>query len=266
MKRTFTGKVVWITGASSGIGEALVKAFAKEGARVILTARREAELKRVQHEAELNDSNSLILPVDLYHSEEIQPAIFKINDKFGAIDILVCNAGISQRALAKDTLPEVDRKIMELNYFSVITLTKAVLKGMLERQYGQIVVISSVMGKISIPLRSAYCASKHALHGFFEALRAEVFRDNIKVTLVCPGYIKTNVSVNALTGKGDKHGKMEDGQARGMAPEICARQIIRAVKLRREEVYIGGPEVAALQVNRFFPRVFSAVMKKMKFD
>lgn len=266
MKLYFSGKIVWITGASSGIGEALVKNFANEGAKVILSARREEELKRVQKEAGLEDANSMILPIDLYHSEEIEPAIKKIKEKFTSIDILVCNAGISQRSLAKDTLTEVDRKIMELNYFSIISLTKKVIPEMLARKDGQIVVISSILGKVSIPLRSAYCASKHALHGFFEAFRAEVFRDNIKVTLVCPGYIRTNVSVNALTGTGVKHGKMEDGQAKGMSPEKCAKRILRAIRRQREEFYIGGAEVAAWEVKRFFPRVFSAVMKKMKFN
>lgn len=265
MKQFFSGKVVWITGASSGIGEALVKSFAGYGAKVVLSARRQEELTRVQQEAGLNDTDSMILPIDLYNSGEIEPAIEKIKQKFSVIDILVCNAGISQRSLAKDTLPEVDRKIMELNYFSVVTLVKKILPGMIARQQGHIVVISSVMGKISIPLRSAYCASKHALQGFFDAFRAEVFRDNIKVTMVCPGYIRTNVSVNALTGTGAAHGKMEDGQAKGMPPKKCAERIIRAVKRRREEVYVGGPEVAALQIKRFFPRVFSAIMKRMKF-
>ena len=213
--KNFSGKVVWVTGASAGIGEALVKAFAKKGAKVVLSARREEEMKRVQKEAGLNDTNSLIIPIDLVHFEEIEPAIAKIKQKFSVIDVLVCNAGVSQRSLVKDTMLEVDRKIMELNYFSVIALTKKVLPGMIARKEGHIVVISSVMGKMSIPLRSAYCASKHALHGFFDALRSEVFKDNIKVTVICPGYVKTNVSVNAITGNGETHGKMEEGQNDG---------------------------------------------------
>ncbi len=265
MKQNLTGKVVWITGASSGIGESLVKGFANFGAKIILSARREPELKRVQKEAGLDDSNSLIVPIDLYRRDELDPALEKIKQKFTSIDILICNAGISQRSQVKDTLPEVDRKIMELNYFSVVEMVKKIVPDMIKRQQGHIVVISSVLGKISVPLRSSYCASKHALQGFFEAFRAEVFRDNIKVTIVCPGYIKTSVSVNALTGIGTAHGKMEDGQAKGMPPERCAKRIINAIKWQREEIYVGGPEVAALQVKRFFPRVFSAIMKRMEF-
>jgi len=265
MANFYSGKVIWVTGASAGIGEAMVKAFAKKGAVVVLTARREEELKRVQKEAGLNDSNSLILPLDLYHTEGIKPAAEKIKQKFSHIDILVCNAGVSQRSLVKDTSIEVDRKLMDLNYFSAVALTKAVLPDMIDRQQGNFIVISSVMGKMSIPLRSAYCASKHALHGFFDALRSEVFKDKIKVTVICPGYVKTDVSVNAITGDGSSHGKMEEGQAKGISPERCARRILQVVKRNREEVYIGGKEILTPQVKRYFPRFFSAVIKRMKF-
>lgn len=262
---SFSGKVVWVTGASAGIGEALVKAFAKEDTKIILTARREEELKRVQKEARLNDSNSLILPVDLYHIEDIKPAVEKIKQKFGVIDIVVCNAGISQRSLVRDTSLEVDRKIMELNYFSNIAVAKAVLPGMISRKQGRFIVISSVMGKMSVPLRSAYCASKHALHGFFDGLRTEEFKNNIKVTLICPGYVRTNVSINALTGSGAVNGKMEEGQAKGMTPERLAKRILTVVKRDREEVYVGGSEILPHQVKRYFPRVFSAIIKRLEF-
>jgi dehydrogenase/reductase SDR family protein 7B len=263
--KSFSGKVVWVTGASAGIGEALVKAFAKEGAKVILTARREEELLRVQKEAGLNDTNSLILPVDLMKVDTISAAAEKARQKFPDIDILVCNAGRSQRSLVKDTSLEVDRSIMELNYFAAVALTKSVLPGMIARKQGHFVVISSVMGKMSVPLRSAYCASKHALHGFFDGLRTEEFKDNIKVTIICPGYVKTNVSVNAMTGTGAVHGKMEEGQAKGMTPETCARKTLRAIKRNREEVYMGGTEILPHQVKRFFPRVFSYIIKRLKF-
>lgn len=263
--KSFSGKVVWITGASAGIGEALVKAFANEGASIILTARREEELKRVQKEAGLNDSNSLILPMDLSRVDSIPAGVEKAKQKFPDIDILVCNAGISQRALARDTQLDVDRKIMELNYFSNIALAKAVLPGMIARKQGRYVVISSVMGKMSVPLRSAYAASKHALHGFFDGLRIEEFGNNIKVTIVCPGYVKTNVSINALNGDGKKHGVMEEGQAKGMSPEKLAKRILRVIKRNREEVYVGGAEVLPHQVKRYFPRVFSFIIKRLEF-
>jgi short-subunit dehydrogenase len=265
MTNYYSGKVIWVTGASAGIGEAMVKAFARKGAKIILTARREEELKRVQKEAGLNDSNSFILPLDLYHTDQIAAAADKIIQRFSHIDILVCNAGVSQRSLVKDTPIEIDRKIMELNYFSAIALAKSVLPAMIARQQGHFIVISSVMGRMSIPLRSAYAASKHALHGFFDGLRSEVFKDHIKVTIICPGYVKTNVSVNALTGDGTQHGKMEEGQAKGISPEKCADRILQVVKNNREEVYIGGKEILTPQVKRFFPRFFSAVIKRMTF-
>src|ERR1700739_353572 len=151
MTNTFSGKVVWVTGASSGIGEALVKAFAKEGAKVILTARREDELQRVKKESGISDENSLILPLDLYKIEEMDTALAKVKERFSTVDILICNAGIAQRSMVKDSLLQVDRQIMELNFFSVIALTKKILPIMLSNKSGNIVVISSVMGKMGIP-------------------------------------------------------------------------------------------------------------------
>ncbi len=265
MANSFSGKVVWVTGASSGIGEALVKAFAKEGAKVILSARREEELQRVKKDAGLNDQNSLVLPLDLYRIDDIDAALKKAQEKFSAIDILICNAGIAQRSMVKDSLLQIDRQIMELNFFAVIALTKKVLPLMFAQKSGNIVVISSVMGKMGIPFRSMYCASKHALHGFFEALRGEVFKDNIKVNIICPGYVKTNVSLNAVTSEGKAHGKMDKGQEKGITPEKCAAGILRAIRNNKEEVYIGGSETIAPRLKVLFPRLFSAIIKRVEF-
>lgn len=259
----FSGKTVWITGASSGIGEALVKSFAKRGCRIVLTARREEELLRVQKEAGLTNENSLILPLDLYHIEGMAQAVEKINATFGAIDILVCNAGIAQRFSVMESTMEINRQIMELNFFSVIALVKNVLPGMLEKKSGRIVVISSVMGKIGMPGSSMYCASKHALQGFFDSLRAEVYRDNIGVTAICPGYIKTNVSINAVTAAGGAHGKMDKGQEKGMLPEKCAEGIIYAIAKGKDEFFIGGKELLAITFSRLFPSLFLRVVKRV---
>lgn len=261
--QSLSGKVVWITGASSGIGEALVHAFAKLGSIIILTARREEELKKVQSEARLTNENSLILPLDLYHTEGIAGSIEKIIQKFGTIDILVCNAGVVQRFGVNESTIEVDRQIMELNFFAVITLTKNVLPIMLEKKSGHIVVISSVMGKISLPNRSMYAASKHSLHGFFDALRIEVFRKNIGVTVVCPGYVKTNISINALNAEGKKYGKMDKGQENGITPEKCANAIISGIKRNKDEVYVGGIELLAITFKRLFPRLFLYIVKRV---
>ncbi len=263
MMQSLSEKIIWITGASSGIGEALVKEFAAKGCKIILTARREQELLRVQKEAGLSGENSLILPLDLYHTENIAESVEKIKQRFGGIDILVCNAGIAQRFSVNDSTMEVNRQIMELNFFSVIAIAKSVLPTMLEKKSGRIVVISSVMGKISMPGSSMYAASKHALHGFFDALRAEVYRDNIGVTVVCPGYIKTNVSINAVTAEGSAHGKMDKGQEKGMLPEKCAKGIVKAVAKGKNEFYIGGKEMLAITFSRLLPGLFLALIKRV---
>jgi short-subunit dehydrogenase len=168
---------------------------------------------------------------------------------------------VSQRSLVVDTDLATDRAIMDLNFFGTVALTKAVLPSMLARRSGHIVPISSVVGYVGTPLRSTYAASKHALHGFFDSLRAEVAKDGIAITIVCPGYIRTNVSRNALTGNGTAFGKMDDTHKDAMRPEECARHIVDAVANRKEEVVIGGKEAWAVPLKRFFPRVVSRMVR-----
>lgn len=256
-------KVVWITGASSGIGEALAVHLSQSGAKLILSARRENELRRVQKSC-TNSGTHLILPLDLARPEAFTPAVQRAISLYGHVDILINNGGISQRALAKDTLLAVDLRLMEINYLGTVGLTKALLPGMIERQAGQIVVITSLVGKFGTPMRSGYAASKHALHGFFDSLRAEVYADGIAVTIVCPGFVKTNISFNALTAGGTLQNKMDDAQANGISPERCARKIIRAVKNRKSEVYIGGKERYAVYLKRFFPGLFNRIIRTAK--
>jgi short-subunit dehydrogenase len=260
---SLAGKIVWVTGASSGLGDALVKEFAAKGCKVILTARREQELQRVQKEAGLSDENSLLLPLDLYHTENIAQSVEKIKQRFGTIDMVVCNAGIAQRFTVAESNMEINRQIMELNFFSVIAIAKSVLPTLLAKKSGRIVVISSVNGKFSVPGGSMYAASKHALHGFFDALRAEVYKDNVGVTLICPGYIKTNVSINAVTAEGSAHGKMDKGQEKGMLPEKCAKGIVKAIAKGKDEFYIGGKEMLAVTLSRLFPSLFLSVVKRV---
>lgn len=260
----FRNKVVWITGASSGIGEALVYAFANEGAKLVLSARREDELQRVKKNCGLKDENILILPLDLSDTKEIDTLTQKAITHFERIDILVNNGGISQRSLTKETPLEIDRKIMEVNFFGTVAVTKSILPQMLRQQSGTIIVISSISGKFGFFLRSAYSASKHALHGFFESLRMEVFKDNINILLVCPGKINTNISVNAITEKGLTHNKKDESHVQGLSAEACAKQIIIAVKKNKEEVFIGGRELRAVWIKRFFPGIFSNLIRKQK--
>ena len=260
----FTDQVVWVTGASSGIGEALALAFSAAGALLILSARREAELQRVAKLTGLPESRYLLLPLDLADAEALYMKAETALARWGRVDIMVHNGGISQRSLAKDTALAVDRAIMEVNYFGAAALTKALLPSMLTRKVGHFVVVSSLVGKFGTPLRSGYSASKHALHGFFESLRAEVWREGILVTMVCPGFIRTQVSVNALTGSGDKQNTMDTAQANGMPPEICARKVLQAVSEGKNEVYIGGREILGVYLKRLLPGMFAKVIRKAK--
>jgi len=263
MAERFSAKVVWITGASSGIGEALVRAFSREGARVILSARREAELQRVAASCSGPPENLFVLPLDLDRHSEFATSLAAAEHRFGPIDILINNGGIGQRGSVNETLLEVDRRIMETNYFGTIALTKTVLPSMLSRGTGSIVVISSLMGYLDTPLRSAYSASKHALQGYFDCLRAEVWRHNVDVLVVCPGFIRTEISRHALTPTGEKHARMDRAQERGMAADKCAEQTLDAIVARRREVLIGGVEVLAVYVKRFLPALYATIVKRV---
>ena len=262
---TFQNKVVWITGASSGIGEALSKTFAKEGSKLILSSRRREELERVKSSLKLLDANVFILPLDLADTSKIDELTKQVIDKFGRIDILINNGGISQRSMAKDTSIAVDRKVMEVNFFGTVAITKSVLPYMLQQKSGHIVTISSIVGKFGFHLRSAYSASKHALHGFFDSLRIEIYKDNVNVMLVCPGKIRTNISVNAITGDGSKHSKMDESTDNGLSAEACAQQILNGIKKNKEELYIGS-EAKAVLIKRFFPMLFSKMIRKRKAE
>jgi short-subunit dehydrogenase len=261
---SLNGKVVWITGASSGIGEALVYAFAAEGARLILSSRRTEELERVKGNCPTNmQPNIRILPLDLAQASTLQLITEAAIQLFGSIDVLVNNGGISQRSLAKDTVLDVDRKIMEIDFFGTIGLTKYLLPHFLSRKSGHYVTITSVTGIVATPYRTGYAAAKHALHGFFDALRAEVWNENITVTLVLPGWVQTQVSVNALSGDGTQHNQMDDTTSHGLLPSFVADRIVAAVKSKKQEVYIAGfKETMAIYLKRFVPGIFSGILRK----
>jgi len=254
--------VVWITGASSGIGEALVHAFAREGKRIVLSARRPEELKRVQQEAKLNDSNSLVLPFDLGNTAQAAELAAQVIATFGRIDILVNNGGQSQRAEASATSEAIERQLMEVNYFSAVNLSKAVLPYMLKQQSGQLVIISSIAGKFGFYLRSTYSAAKHALHGYFESLRLETEAKGLRVLIVCPGKVKTNVSVNAKTADGSAHNQMDESHQDAMSAEACAAQILKGIAQGKEEILVGGKELLAVKIKRFFPKLFGRIIRK----
>lgn len=257
----FNNKVVWITGASSGIGEALTYALHEQGAKLIISSRRRKALEEVRERCGDATDNICVLPLDLAETGSLEAKAQEAAGVFGAIDFLFNNGGISQRSLALDTDPAVMRKVMEVNFFGTVMLTRAVLPGMIEQGSGRIVVTSSVMGKFGTRLRSTYAASKHALHGWFDSLRQEMYEHNIGVTLVCPGYVKTNVTLNALTGEGDKLGEMGKGQQNGMPPRECAEQILAGLRKGKDELYIGGKEVWGVYLKRLAPRLLNRVLR-----
>ncbi|MFZ9046894.1 MAG: SDR family NAD(P)-dependent oxidoreductase [Cyclobacteriaceae bacterium] len=255
--------VIWITGASSGIGEAITNKVVAKGAKVIISARRKEELERVKN-ASMYPENISILRLDLADADALPLKAKEAESIHGKIDVLINNGGISQRDKAINTSLEVDRRLMEINYFGTIALSKALTPKMIELGKGHHVVITSAVGIISTPLRSSYAASKHALHGFYDAFRAEHHSDGLKVTIALPGFIRTNISINALTGNGSQQGTMDHAQANGMTADECASQIIKAVEKESEEIYIGGlKEVAGIYLKRFLPGLFSRIVRKM---
>ncbi|HLP94066.1 MAG TPA: SDR family oxidoreductase [Saprospiraceae bacterium] len=261
----FRNKRVWITGASSGIGEALAIALAEKGAHLILSARNEVETNRVAAAClEAGAASVMFRRLDLEQHETIPEIVSTTLKQVGKIDILINNGGISQRSLALETSLEVDKKLMAVNYFGTVALTKAILPNMMMHQLGHIVTITSLTGKFGTPYRSAYAASKHALHGFFDSLRAELHDAQIKVTLICPGFVRTNVSKNALTGSGAKLGTMDEATDKGMDPARLASKILQAIQEGKQEAYFGGKEVLGIYLKRFFPAYFAKVLLKAK--
>jgi short-subunit dehydrogenase len=260
----FSKQVIWITGASSGIGAALAAAFAAEGARLVLSARREDALERARQRclaSGLAEADVLLLPLDVTDHAAMPAALRQVMDRFGRVDMLVNNAGISQRSLCVDTGMAVYRQLFEVDVLGQIALTKAVLPAMLQQGSGHVLITSSVAGKIGVPYRTGYCAAKHAVMGFFDALRAEVCHHGLQVTTITPGYIRTDISVNALAGDGSRHGVVDEDIAGGMDVDRCAAVILDGLRKGMPEIAVGeGMEMKALWLKRLFPRkVFAKV-------
>ncbi len=259
-------KVVWITGASSGIGEALAYALAARGARLILSARRAERLAEVAARCKGVGASVDILPLDLADGSSLAASVREASAAYGIIDILVNNAGISQRAEAIDTAPDVVRTIIETNLIGPVILTAEVARRMRERGSGLIVVVSSLVGKVGSPLRSAYAASKHALHGYFDSLRMELAGRGVGVLLVVPGFVRTEISLAALEATGQPHGRMDPGQRDGMSPEAAAERILRAIAAGKEEISVGFDARARLAVilRSLAPRLLARIMAKAR--
>jgi len=261
--RNYLGKTVWITGASSGIGAQLAKQFMEEGARIIISSHDKPELEGVARE--LLSLSKEVYPVvfNLGNPEEVKQAAERVLEQFGRVDVLMNNGGISTRAEAMETTLGMDRRIMEIDYFSGVILTKALLPAMIENGYGHIGVTSSISGKFGWPLRSAYAAAKHALFGFYKSLWAENHRKGIRVTIFSPGRVRTNISLHALEKNGKEHGLMDPGQARGITPEKCARKMIRAMKRNRKDVLIGGSELIMVWIHKYWKPLYYRMVNKV---
>ena len=250
----FNDKVVWITGSSSGIGEATAYEFAREGAYLILTALEADLLEKVAARCKgLGAPDARPLPFDLSLKDEVASLADKAWNLFGHIDVFYNNAGISQRGTTCETEMKVISKVMDINWFAPVIMTKVILPRMIERGGGQLVVTTSINGRFGFPLRCAYSSSKHALYGFFETVQAEYYNDNIRVTFVCPGRVRTRISFYALEKDGKQHARMDAGQAGGCTPEQAARKIVRAVRRKKREVLVGRKELLMVYIKRFFP-------------
>lgn len=261
--KLYSTEVVWITGASSGIGEALAYSFAKRGAKLILSGRNLDSLEIVKNNCLKITNVCEVLAFDMLAVEEFDEITKRANSIFGRIDYLCNNAGMSQRSLILETPLSIDRKIMELDYFSQIGLTKSLLPYFVKQNKGHIIVISSVAGKYGFHYRSAYSAAKHALVGFFETLRLELKNIPVFVTLVYPGRVKTNISINALKHDGTKHGVMDATQEKGISAEECAESILKGVDKKQVEVLIGKEELILVYLKRWFPSLYYKFVLKV---
>jgi len=257
----YTGKTVWITGASSGIGEALAYAFGERGARLILSARRAERLAQVAKSSGAREAH--VVPLDLSQLDALPGVAERVLREIGRVDIMVHNAGVGQRSLVMETDFQVDRRMMETNYLGPVALTKALLPAMLRQKRGQFVVVSSVLGVMSMQRRSGYCASKHALHGYFNGLRAELSREGISVLMVCPGRVHTEFSQQAFEGDGNRHGVTDPSTEKGLSAGEVAHRTLRALARRQDEIVVAGWEGLAVYLNRLAPSLVRRAVARM---
>jgi len=257
--------VVWITGASSGIGEALAIEYAKRGSVLILSARREDVLREVKQQCVnvgCQADHIFVLPVDVTDEKGMAEKVAQALQFKGQIDLLINNAGVSQRSTFMETELSTYRTLFDVDVFGQIALTKHVLPIMIKQQSGHIAVTASVAGKMGVPFRTGYCAAKHAMMGFFDALRAEIAHHNIHVSTITPGFIRTNVSENALSGDGTAFGQVDENIAGGMAPDECAKVVVSGLEKFKKEIAVGkGLEMHALWIKRFFPKLLLKLME-----
>ena len=263
-KKMFENQVVWITGASSGIGEALALEMAAAGAKLVLSARRKEELERVAALAkERGCTEVFVLPLDVTNFDSHQGVMDSVLKKFGHIDVLINNAGIGQASLIVRTDMETYRKLFEVNFFSQIALTKTVLPHMLKRKSGHIAVTSSVSGKVGSASRAGYSATKHAILGWFDCLRVEGAQHGLKVTTIVPGYINTPISYSSLRGNGEPYKKVNEDNALGMDVTKCAKVVMKGFRKNKDEIAVGsGIEMWATTLRYWAPKLLFKLTEK----
>lgn len=255
-------KVVWITGASSGIGKALAQACAAQGAKVVLSARRFDVLEQVRTDLAHPDQH-LSVAMDITDEAQVQQAYAQVLAQFARIDWLINNAGLSQRALIAETTMQTERAIMEVDYFSQVFLTKTVLPTLLKQQSGRIAFVSSVAGLLGTQYRASYSAAKAAIHMWANSLRAEVAEQGIQVSVIFPGFVQTNVSFNALNGAGQAQGHQDQAIANGLSAEDFAEQTVKALMQGQEYIVVAGrKEKMGVMLSRLSPSTLYKVIRK----
>jgi NADP-dependent 3-hydroxy acid dehydrogenase YdfG len=265
MAQKLQAKTIWITGASSGVGEGMATVFHREGADIIISGRREAELERVKASCTGGPGSVTVLPFDIADASQVEEAGSTVLADFERLDVLVNNAGISQRALAHETALAVDRRVLEVDFFGPVALTKAVLPRMIEQQSGHLVVTSSVAGKHGVPYRTAYCAAKHALHGFFDTLRIELLDHHIEVMLLVIAGVRSDVAKHALTADGSEFGHDDwGGGGLSITPEECGERVVEALLNKEYEPVISiEPALQAMKLKNQDPVKFTERMHGM---
>ena len=256
---------VWITGASSGIGLACALRYASRGEQLVLTALPGQELDAAAERCRAAGAARVeTLPYDFSDPTGLPALCEAAWAFFDGLDVVYCNAGISQRTLVEDTSDAMIRKIMEIDFFAPETIARNVLPKMLAQGGGHIAVTSSISGKFGFPLRCAYSSAKFAVYGFFETLQAEYWHRGLRVTIVCPGRVQTAISMSALDKGGKPHGVMDPGQAGGISPERAAKTIVRAIDRGKREVLVGAGELTMVYIKRFFPGICARLVRRIK--
>lgn len=256
-------KAAWITGASSGIGQAIAVEMARHGAEVIISARRLERLNQTAEMCRKHGGKVSILPFDLADTDNLKEMAEEAETRMGRpVDILLNIGGVGMRGTALETDFAVARKVMDVDFWAAVELTRAVMPGMVKRGSGQIVALTGVLGKFGAPRRSFYSAAKHAMHGWFESLREETLGSGVEITMLVPGWVKTEISEQALEANGNPHGNMDPGQQEGITPEECAKRAMPAIIKGQAEQLIGGIECGGVYLNRLFPSLFKHFLRK----